>query len=134
MTSSQNPFGRINEPVSRRALLRGGAIAAALAALPSCDAATRALPSGTASPATARPASRVTANVRVSRDKYSEHVGPSLAANPRQPDQLLVACQGSPFTPEFVLTYLSADGGATWQLGGRPPQPAAGPAGDDVTV
>jgi hypothetical protein len=32
------------------------------------------------------------------------------------------------------VTYISADGGASWQNGGRPPQPAAGPAGDDVTV
>src|SRR6516165_10464868 len=121
--SNQNSFGRINELTSRRALLRGGALAAVLAALPSCDA------SGTASTTIARPASRATANVRVSRDQYSEHVGPSLAANPAKPRQLLVACQGSPFTPEFVLTYRSADGGASWQMGGRPPQPAAGPAG-----
>ncbi len=32
------------------------------------------------------------------------------------------------------MTYISSDGGATWQTGGLPPQPAAGPAGDDVTV
>jgi len=32
------------------------------------------------------------------------------------------------------VTYLSFDGGANWQDGGLPPQPAAGPAGDDVTV
>ncbi|TVZ06788.1 exo-alpha-sialidase [Trebonia kvetii] len=134
MTSNHNPFIRINESLSRRALLRGGVVAAALAALPSCDATAWTTPSGTASTATASPASRVTANVRVSRDQFSQHVGPSLAANPRQPGQLLVACQGSPFTPEFVLTYVSADGGATWQLGGRPPQPGSGPAGDDVTV
>jgi hypothetical protein len=73
-------------------------------------------------------------NVRVSRDRYREHVGPSVAANPRHPRQLLAACQGSPFTPEFIVTYLSVDGGASWQNGGRPAQPAAGPAGDDVTV
>ena len=134
MQSNQNPFIRTNELLPRRALLRAGAVAAALAALPSCDAATRRMPAGPASTAAASPASRITANVRVSRDHYSQHVGPSLAANPLRPRQLLVACQGSPLTPEFVLTYISADGGATWQLGGRPPQPAAGPAGDDVTV
>jgi hypothetical protein len=124
----------MDDAISRRKILSGGVVAAVLAVLPSCDAAAWEAPSGTASTATARPASRITANVRVSRDQYSEHVGPSLAANPLQPRQLLVACQGSPFTPEFVLTYFSADGGASWQMGGRPPQPAAGPAGDDVTV
>jgi hypothetical protein len=34
----------------------------------------------------------------------------------------------------LIVTYLSFDGGASWQNGGLPPQPAAGPAGDDVTV
>ena len=112
--------------ISRRSLLRGGAAAAALTALPSCDPA--------ASPAPARPAATVAANVRVSLDHYGEHVGPSLAANPRQPLQLLAACQGSPFTPEFIITYLSVDGGASWHMGDMPAQPATGPAGDDVTV
>lgn len=32
------------------------------------------------------------------------------------------------------MTYVSSDGGTSWQKGGVPPQPAAGPAGDDVTV
>jgi hypothetical protein len=32
------------------------------------------------------------------------------------------------------VTYTSSDGGASWQNGGLPPRPAAGPAGDDVTV
>src|SRR5262249_2727757 len=117
---------RIDDWISRRSLLRGGAAVAALMALPSCE--------GTASPAPARPASTVAANVRVSRDRYREHVGPSLAATPLHPRQLLVACQGSPFTPDFILTYLSVDGGASWHMGARPAQPAAGPAGDDVTV
>src|SRR4029077_1559435 len=100
--------------------------AAALAALPSCDR--------TASPVPASPVSTGASNVRVSRDRYREDVGPSLAANPLRPRQLLIACQGSPFTPEFILTYLSVDGGASWHIGGMPAQPAAGPAGDDVTV
>jgi len=63
-----------------------------------------------------------------------EHVGPSLAANPRDPRQLLVACQATSRTPESIVTYLSLDGGLNWQDGGVPAQPAAGPAGDDVTV
>ena len=97
-----------------------------MAALPACDSAT--------SPALARPSSSAGANVRVSHDRYREHVGPSAAANPRYPGQFLVACQVSPAPPEFIATYLSFDGGASWQHGGLPPQPAAGPAGDDVTV
>ncbi|HET6190729.1 MAG TPA: twin-arginine translocation signal domain-containing protein [Trebonia sp.] len=64
--------------VSRRNLLRGGAAAAALAGLPACDSA--APPA--APPGSARQASAVAANVRVSRDRYVDHVGPSLAANP----------------------------------------------------
>jgi hypothetical protein len=124
--SGQFSLPVIGDPISRRSLLRGGAAAAALAALPSCDSAASSVP--------ATPASTVAANVRVSHDRYGDHVGPSLAANPLHPRQLLVACQGSPFTPEFIVTYLSFDGGASWQQGGRPPQPAAGPAGDDVTV
>jgi hypothetical protein len=34
----------------------------------------------------------------------------------------------------LIVTYLSFDGGASWQNGDLPPQPAAGPAGDDVTA
>ena len=118
---------QMNDPIARRGLLSAGAAAAVLAALAACDGATSLV---TADPVPTAGA----ANVRVSRDQYREHVGPSLAANPVRPRQLLAACQGTPFTPEFVLTYLSADGGATWHRGGRPAQPAAGPAGDDVTV
>jgi hypothetical protein len=132
--SNKLSFGGINNAITRRAMLRGGVVAAALAALPSCDPTPRSRPASTAAAAAASPAPRVAANVRVSRDGYGDHVGPSLAANPRQPLQLLVACQGSPFTPEFILTCRSVDGGASWHPGGQPPQPAAGPAGDDVTV
>src|SRR5487761_740342 len=117
---------RIDHQISRRSLLRGGVAAAALAALPSCDSA--------GSPHSAGSPVRVGANIRVSHDRYREHVGPSVAANPRDPRQLLAACQASPTTPESIVTYLSFDGGASWQNGGLPPQPAAGPAGDDVTV
>jgi hypothetical protein len=124
---------RIDELISRRSLLRGGAAAAALTALPACHGTPSPAPATPAS-AAAAPGSAAAANVRVSHDRYGEHVGPSLAVNPLHPRQLLVACQGSPFTPEFVLTYLSADGGASWHRGGLPAAPAAGPAGDDVTV
>ena len=131
--------------ISRRRLLRVGAAAAALAALPSCDGAASPHaadsphgagqpPNDTRSADRAESPSRVGTNVRVSNDRYREHVGPSLAANPRDPRQLLVACQASPAFPELVVTYISFDGGTSWQKGGLPPRPAAGPAGDDVTV
>lgn len=129
---------RIDHQISRRSLLRGGVAAAALAALPSCDSAESPHGAGslhsTGSPHRAGPAARAGANVRVTHDRYREHAGPSLAANPREPRQLLVACQASPAIPELIVTYISSDGGASWQNGGLPPQPAAGPAGDDVTV
>jgi hypothetical protein len=115
-----------DEPISRRSLLRGGLAAAALATLSSCD--------GALSPPPAGAASSVGANIRVSHDRYDEHVGPSLAANPQHPEQLLIACQGSSRPPESIPTYVSFDAGASWQPGGRPPQPAAGPAGDDVNI
>ena len=118
---------RIDNQISRRSLLRGGVAAAALAALTSCDSA--------GSPHSAGPPARVGANVHVSHDHYGVHVEPSVAANPRHPRQLLAACQASPTAdPQFIATYLSFDAGASWQNGGLPPQPAAEPAGDDVTV
>jgi hypothetical protein len=117
---------RIDHQISRRGLLRGGVATAALAALSSCESAVAPVPRA--------PSSRAGANVRVTHDRYREHVGPSLAVNPRDPRQLLVACQASPAVPELVVTYVSSDGGASWRNGGLPPQPAAGPAGDDVTV
>jgi hypothetical protein len=129
MTSRELVLPWSGAPVSRRRLLGGGAAAAALAAIPACN---HAAPPTSASPGSAEAAA--VANVRVSRDRYGDHVGPSLAANPRDPRGLLVACQGSPFTPEFILTYRSRDGGVTWQAGAMPAQPVAGPAGDDVTV
>jgi hypothetical protein len=126
------------DPISRRTLLRGGVATAALAALPSCDGGGS--PHGTGSP------SRVGANVRVSHDRYGFHIEPSVAANPRHPRQLLAACQVSRTAkdyrygpgPEFVATYFSSDGGATWSAGGLPELPAGAgntkERGDDVTV
>ena len=130
--------------ITRRGLLRGGAGAATLAALASCGSAgsphSTGAPHSAGSPEGTQPAegagspSLVGGNVRITHDGYREHVGPSLAANPRRPRQLLVACQASPAIPELIVTYISSDGGASWRNGGLPPQPAAGPAGDDVTV
>ena len=102
--------------VSRRGLFRGGVAAAALAALPSCDSAGSAPRAGSPSP---RPQAahqpRPAVNVRVTHDRYREHVGPSVAVNPRDPRQLLVACQASPAAPELIVTYISLDAGVSWQ-------------------
>jgi hypothetical protein len=118
--------------VSRRALLRGGAVTAAAAAglaVTSC-----------ASRAIGAPAAEDTAmaNVRVDHDHYGAHVGPTLAANPRHPGHLFTACQTAHAAlgnPGFMTTYLSLDAGATWHNGGVPKAPAGkASAGDDVNV
>jgi hypothetical protein len=90
----------------------------------------------TSSPLAARPPGTGVANVLVSDDHYGVHVEPSVAVNPRNPRQLLAACQASPTAnPQLIAIYLSDDAGATWQSGALP-QPPAGqaPASDDVTV
>ncbi len=117
------------DPISRRALLRGGAAAALTALLPFESA-------GCHSAAVPPSAARVGTNVRVSHDRYGVHVEPSVAANPKRPGHLLAACQVSPTAdPQFIATYLSLDGGASWQNGGVPQLPAvAAKTGDDVTV
>jgi hypothetical protein len=136
---NEHPLPPRAYPISRRSLLGGGMAAAVLTALPACDS--------SGSPTSTRPAnpsglavssgspSSIGANVPVTHDSYGVHIGPSVAANPRNPKQLIAACGASPTpNPEFVATYLSLDGGASWQNGGLPPSPAAGVAGDDVTV
>ncbi len=104
-----------SQPISRRSLLRSAAAAAPVAA---------GLPSGSLAAGRLRRAG--TANVRVSHDHYGVHVEPSVAVNPRHPRQLLAACQASPTAnPEYIATYLSFDGGASWRSGGVPQLPAA---------
>ncbi len=118
-------LARLEDPISRRSLLRGGAAVAVAAA-------------GVSLPSRAvgqRRAAGIT-NVLVSRDHYGVHVGPSLAANPRDPRQLLVACQAAHTgNPNLIATFFSLDAGATWHAGGLLPHPPGKPvAGDDVTV
>ncbi len=112
--------------MSRRSLLRhGAAFGALVAGYPLASA---------ASGARSREASIT--NVHVTHDSYGVHVEPSVAANPRNPRELLVACQASlTANPEFIATYVSSDGGANWRAGGTLPAPEGGrPASDDVTV
>jgi hypothetical protein len=74
-------------------------------------------------------------NVHVTHDHFGVHVEPSVAANPRNPRELLVACQASlTANPTLIATYISSDGSVSWQNGGRLPFPAGGPASDDATV
>lgn len=98
--------------ISPRSLIRGGAAAAALAAgLP--------LPSRAAGrPRPTAIASMVIANVRVSHDHYGVHLGPSLAANPRHPRQLLVACQAAPTGNPKGLVCVVADELSHWDSSG----------------
>ena len=126
--------------ISRRSLLRGALAGGAVAAgfpLASCSSSqASAGPKGTADPTGTAALAPDAANVRVSNDQYGVHVEPSVAVNPRDPRQLLAACQASPTAnPEFIATYFSSDAGATWQNGGLPRPPAGVPQnGDDVTV
>ena len=126
---------------SRRNLLQGGIAVAALGALSSCTNLSH--PFGTDSPTAPRATPgigpdvelRVGPNVRVSNDKFGIHLLPLVAINPRDPRQLLAICEVSPTTePEFIASYLSSDGGASWHSGGLPAQPASGPVGDDLSV
>jgi hypothetical protein len=122
--------------IPRRRLLTGGAAVAGLSMLPACTR--EKPPAGPSSvPATkAAPTTTGTVNVRVSNDQYGVHIEPSVAVNPRNPRQLLAACQASPSpNPEFIATYISADAGATWRPGALP-RLSADPQqdGDDVTV
>jgi hypothetical protein len=131
-----------SELISRRSLLRGTATAAAVAAgmplLSSCsDRKAPAASTDSAPPATDHtPQGTGVANVHVSNDAYGVHVEPSVAINPRDSRQLLIACQVSPTAdPEFIATYVSADAGTSWQGGGVPQlPPGASQTGDDVTV
>lgn len=119
-------------PISRRGLLRG---TAAVAGLPILSACTRSV---TPTPTPTTPGARTAngTNVRVSNDQYGVHIEPSVAVNPRDPRQLLAACQASSSAdPEFIATYVSSDAGATWRSGAVPLlPPVSAHTGDDVTV
>jgi hypothetical protein len=59
-------------------------------------------------------------NVRVSHDGFAMHGEPALAANPRDPRNLLGACivSGTDVTRGRLATYVSLDGGAGWRGNG----------------
>lgn len=140
-----------SQRISRRSLLRGGGAAAAAVAfglpLASCttDPKQKATTNstGTTPPSTARPPGSGIANVHASVDQYGFHVEPSVATNPHDARQLLVATQAAPTARDyrdrpgsaFIATYFSLDAGATWRRGALPqPPPGQSPPSDDVTV
>jgi hypothetical protein len=70
------------------------------------------------------------ANVRVSHDHYASHTEPCLAVNPRNPRNLLAACE----LPQTVATYVSFDGGRSWRSNGPLPLPADSPGGGNMSA
>lgn len=69
-------------------------------------------------------------NVLVSHDHYAGHTEPCLAVNPRNPRNLLAACE----LPQTVATYVSFDGGRSWRSNGPLPLPAGSPGGGNVSA
>jgi hypothetical protein len=72
-------------------------------------------------------------NVRVSRDAFTMHAEPSLAANPADPRNLLAGCMVWQAGRRGLATYASFDAGSSWHSNGL--LPGILPAYDgDVTV
>ncbi len=69
-------------------------------------------------------------NVRVSNDRYTSHAEPCLAVNPRNPHNMLGACE----LPLSVATYVSFNGGKTWRSNGPLPLPIGSPGGGNVSA
>lgn len=119
------PMVPVGYPVPRRAVLAGPLAVGALAWA-------RRL----AGPAAAQTNGQLAdgpANVRVSRDAFTMHAEPSLAANPRDPRNLLAACMVWQAGQRGLASYASFDAGRTWHGNGL--LPGVAPAYDgDVTV
>ncbi len=56
-----------------------------------------------------------TPNVRVTRDVFFYENEPSIASNPLNPDNLVVAAHQYTLTGVFVAVYFSEDGGDSWE-------------------
>jgi len=121
------PMAPVGYPVPRRAVLAGPVAAGVLA-----------WASRLTGPAAAQTSSDLgwtggPANVRVSRDAFTMHAEPSLAANPADPRNLLAACMVWQAGRRGLATYASFDAGSTWHSNGL--LPGVTPAYDgDVTV
>jgi hypothetical protein len=60
-------------------------------------------------------------NVQVTHDDFSAHIEPTVAVNPREPDNLLAACRVFTGGQITVAAYASFDAGRTWQGAGPLP-------------
>jgi BNR repeat-like domain len=80
--------------------------------------------------AESRRAAGTPANVQVSRDGQAVHMEPCLAVNPRDPGNLLAACELS----LLMGAYASFDGGQTWQSTGPLPLPAGALGGGNMSA
>jgi hypothetical protein len=109
--------------MSRRQLLAAagaGVAAAAVGTQPEPAAAAR------------RPVAGV---VRVSGDGFGLHAEPCVAANPRNPQQLLAACMVGPVgRDETIAAYATFDGGRSWHSHGPLTMPPGISYANDVTV
>ena len=120
----------MNAPHPRRVLvlLAGALVAAGLVAGCASGGST----TSSSTPTTAVPPAS-SGVVRVSQDQFTAHAEPHVAANPRDPRNLLAASMVYRGTARGLATYASFDSGATWQSNG--PLPGAAPNNDaDVTV
>jgi hypothetical protein len=75
------------------------------------------------------------ANVRVSHDRYHVHAEPHLAVNPQDARNLLAVAQVFDNMPDRTpATFVSFDGGASWQDNGVLPLPGTHMTGTNLTV
>jgi hypothetical protein len=117
-------------PVSRRQVLTGSAAMAAMA--------WTGVPPGLAGPVVPGAGGGLgrahgPVNVRVSQDGFAMHAEPFVAANPRDPGNLLGACMVWQAGKRGLASYASFDQGRTWPSNGL--LPGLVPAYDgDVTV
>src|SRR5581483_11707567 len=71
----------------------------------------------------------------VTADRFSGHVEPDVALNPRRPSNLVGACQFEVGTRQRLPgTFASFDGGRRWRDNGLLPLPPGYEQGADTTV
>jgi hypothetical protein len=112
---------RHHRSISRRSVLRGVALGGAALAITEAAEATPAV----ADRRVGNPG--VGENIRVSQDSFATHAESALAANPRNPANLLAACIATSSAGDSAIaTYASFDGGRTWRGNGALPDSTDG--------